>query len=147
MDAYSQTDEIRWSDIDANGHVNYAACIDAAGDLRYHIRPRARLPAGTLPATRHRTSLHGHQARFLREVLLGETVTLTYRLTGLSPKGMHWTVPHGVLKASGKKAVSLDLATRRPVEPGPELMAVFERVPRNADFKPFPIRAGWSSSS
>ena len=35
MDAYTGTYEVRWSDLDANGHVNYAAYIDAAGDLRY----------------------------------------------------------------------------------------------------------------
>ncbi len=37
MSEYSKTYEIRWSDIDANNHVNYAAYIDAAGDLRYRF--------------------------------------------------------------------------------------------------------------
>ena len=37
MIEYSGTYEIRWSDLDANGHVNYAAYIDAAGDLRYRF--------------------------------------------------------------------------------------------------------------
>ena len=37
MPAYSRTYEIRWSDLDANGHVNYAAYIDATGDVRYHF--------------------------------------------------------------------------------------------------------------
>lgn len=35
MNAYSRTYQIRFSDIDANRHVNNAAYIDAAGDMRY----------------------------------------------------------------------------------------------------------------
>lgn len=31
------TYEIRWSDLDANAHVNYAVYINAAGDVRYHF--------------------------------------------------------------------------------------------------------------
>jgi len=145
MDAYSRAYEIRWSDIDANGHVNYAAYIDAAGDLRYHFFAEHGYPPARFQQLGIGPVYMGIQARFFREVLLGETVTLTYSLTGLSPKGMHWTVHHDVLKANGKKAVSidlegtiLDLAARRPVEPGPELMEVFARVPRAADFKPLP---------
>jgi acyl-CoA thioester hydrolase len=37
LNEYSKTYEVRWSDIDANGHVNYAVYIDAAGDLRYRF--------------------------------------------------------------------------------------------------------------
>ena len=48
MDPYSKTYEIRWSDIDANGHVNYAAYIDAAGDLRYHFFTAHGFPPETL---------------------------------------------------------------------------------------------------
>ena len=39
MNEYSRTYETRWSDLDANGHVNYSAYIDAAGDLRGHWHP------------------------------------------------------------------------------------------------------------
>ena len=37
MNEYSRNYEIRWSDLDANGHVNYSAYINAAGDLRYRF--------------------------------------------------------------------------------------------------------------
>ena len=29
------TYEVRWADLDANGHMTYAAYIDATADLRY----------------------------------------------------------------------------------------------------------------
>jgi acyl-CoA thioester hydrolase len=142
MQPYSKTYEIRWSDLDANAHVNYAVYIDAAGDLRYHFFSAHGFPPekfdelGIGPVY---TSLH---ADFFREVRMGETVTLTYALSGLSPSAARWRVQHDVLKSNGKKAVSiqlegalLDLSSRKPVIPSPELVAVFNLVPRTASFE------------
>jgi acyl-CoA thioester hydrolase len=145
MQPYSHPYEIRWSDLDANGHVNYAAYIDAAGDLRYrfftaHGFPPAQFAEmGVGPVY---TTIH---ADFFREVRLGETITLTYALSGLSPSGARWKVHHDVLKVNGKKAVSielegtiLNLSSRKPALPTPELLQVFNLVPRTAAFEVLP---------
>jgi acyl-CoA thioester hydrolase len=142
MDSYAQPYEIRWSDLDANGHVRYSAYIDAAGDVRYHFfsehgfPPEKFVELGVGPVY---TSL---QAEFLREVRLGETVTITYSLAGLSANNGRWRVHHEVLKANGKKAALIDLegtiidlATRRPALPTPELVAIFEDIPRHKEFE------------
>ncbi len=141
MDAYSGTYDIRWSDLDANGHVNYAAYIDAAGDLRYRFftehgyPPPKFVELGMGPVY---TAIH---AQFLREVRMGETITITYALSGLSSNGGRWKVHHDVLKANGKKAVSidlegviLDLAARKPALPPADLLQIFDLIPRSADF-------------
>ena len=69
-------------------------------------------------------------------------MTITYALSGLSPLGGHWKVHHEVVKANGKKAVSikiegaiLDLTTRKPVLPEPELFKIFNLIQRTADFE------------
>jgi acyl-CoA thioester hydrolase len=145
MDHYSKTYEIRWSDLDANGHVNYAAYIDATADLRYRFFTEhgfppekfARLGIGPIY-----TSIH---ADFFREVLMGETVSITYAMSGLSPSGGRWKVHHNVLKSNGKKAVSIDLegvilnlTTRKPVLPSPELLQTFNLIPRSTEFELLP---------
>ncbi len=142
MNEYSKTYEIRWSDIDANGHVNYSAYIDAAGDLRYHLFTKHGFPPAVftqLGVDPIYTSING---RFMREVLMGETVTITYLLSGLSPQGGCWKVHHDVLKANGKKAVSidlegamLDLSTRKPILPTPGLFQTFNLIPRTPGFE------------
>jgi acyl-CoA thioester hydrolase len=134
--------EVRWTDIDANRHVRYSAYIDAAAELRYRfftdhdLSPEAFDKLGVGPVY---TSL---TANFFREVRLGETLTITYLLTGLSPQGVRWKVQHHFLKANGKKAVTvslegtiLNLTTRQPTAPTPEIMAVFQLVPRGPDFE------------
>ncbi len=145
VDAYSGTYEVRWSDLDANGHVNYSAYIDATGDLRYRFftehgyPPQRFLETGMGPVY---TDIH---ARFLREVLIGETITITYGLAGLSENGGRWRVHHDVLKANGKKAVSIDiegvilnLATRKLALPPAALSDVFALIPRTEDFAVLP---------
>jgi acyl-CoA thioester hydrolase len=145
MDPYSGTYEIRYSDLDANGHVNYAAYIDAAGDLRYSFFTRHGYPPGKflqLGVGPIYTDIH---AQFLREVRLGETVAITYALSGLSASGGRWRVHHDVLKANGKPAVSLDiegalldLTTRRLALPPADLAQVFSLIPRMSMFEVLP---------
>jgi acyl-CoA thioester hydrolase len=145
VNEYSKTYEIRWSDLDANGHVNYAAYIDAAGDLRYRFfiehgfPPERFTELGIGPIY---TAIH---AEFFREVRMGETVNITYAISGLSPSGARWKVHHDILKLNRKKSVSLDLegailnlSTRRPTQPTPELLQTFNLIPRAANFEVLP---------
>ena len=92
MEPYSFNYEIRWSDLDANGHVNYSAYIDAAGDLRYRFFIEHGFPPGRFAQLGLGPVYTALQARFLREVLMGETITITYSLSGLSPRGSIWKV-------------------------------------------------------
>ncbi len=145
MDTYNGTYEIRWSDLDANGHVNYSSYIDAAGDLRYRFFTQHGFPPpkfvelGVGPVY---TAIHAY---FLREVRIGETIAITYALAGLSPRGGRWKVHHDIRKENGKRAVSidlegalLDLATRKPVLPSADLLAVFALIPRMEGFEVLP---------
>jgi acyl-CoA thioester hydrolase len=145
LNEYSKTYEIRFSDIDANRHVNHAVYIDAAGDLRYRFFAEHGFP----PERFHELGISpvytAISTQFLREVRMGETVTITFALTGLSPQGSRWKVHHDILKSNGKKAVMIDvegliidLASRRAVAPIPELLDVFHLCPRAQDFEVMP---------
>ncbi len=142
MDAYSIPYQVRWTDIDANRHVRYSAYIDATAELRYRFFAEHNLPPEAFDNLGVGPVFTSLTATFFREVRLGETLTITYLLTGLSPQGIRWKVQHDFLKANGKKAVSvslegtiLDLNTRQPTIPTPEIMSVFQQVPRSVDFE------------
>jgi acyl-CoA thioester hydrolase len=142
VNEYSRTYEIRWADLDANGHVNYSTYIDATGDVRYHFFWEHNFPPEKFERLGIGPVFTAVHAEFLREVRLGETVTITYVVSGLSPQGGRWRVHHDVLKSNGKKAVNieiegaiLDLASRKPVTPSPELLQVFHLIPRAKDFE------------
>ena len=148
MNGYSKTYEIRWSDLDANGHVNYAAYINATGDLRFNFFSERGFPPEKFTELGIGPTFTALHAGFLREVRMGEILTINYALSGLSPSGARWKVHHDILKANGKKAVTvdlegtiLDLTTRRPVTPTDELLQVFQLIPRTPDFEVLPERA------
>ena len=145
MSAYSKTYRIRFSDIDANRHVNNAAYIDATGELRYEFFAENGFPPERFEQLGIGPVYTKITIQFLREVLLGETVTVTFTLTGLSPQGMFWKVHHDIFKSNGKKAVSMDvegaifdLTTRKPVPSNEELMRVFQLLQRSEDFEILP---------
>jgi acyl-CoA thioester hydrolase len=145
VDEYSKTYEIRWSDLDANGHVNYAVYINAAGDVRYHFFGEHDFPPERFQQLGIGPTYTAIHAEFLREVRLGETITITFTLSGLSPQGGRWKVQHAILKSNGKKAVHLevqgvilDLTARKPTLPSPELRQVFDLIPRAKDFEELP---------
>ena len=142
MNEYSRTYQIRWSDLDANGHVNYSAYISAAGDLRYGFFSEHGFPPEKFQELRIGPIYTAIHARFFREVRMGETVTITYAMSGLSPQGGRWKVHHEILKSNGKKAVSLDLegailnlVSRKPALPTAELLQTFNLIPRAKDFE------------
>jgi acyl-CoA thioester hydrolase len=147
MNEYSKTYEIRWSDLDANGHVNYAVYIDSAGDVRYDFfiehdfTPEKFTELGIGPVY---TTIH---AEFFREVRMGESITITFALSGLSASGTRWKAHHEILKSNGKKAVVLEiegvilnLTTRQPAMPTSDLLQTFNLIPRTADFEVLPER-------
>ena len=142
MDAYTMPYEVRWTDIDANRHVRYSVYIDAAAELRYRFFTQHDLPPEAFDQLGVGPVYTSLTANFFREVRLGETLTITYQLAGLSEHGIRWKVRHDFLKANGKKAVTvslegtiLNLTTRQPTIPTPEIMAVFQQVPRTSDFE------------
>jgi len=145
MDAYTMTYEVRWADIDANRHVRYSAYIDAAAELRYRFFTQHDLPPEAFDQLGVGPVYTSLTANFYREVRLGETITITYQLTGLSEHAIRWRVRHDFLKANRKKAVTvalegtiLNLITRQPTAPTPEIMAVFNLVPHSPDFELLP---------
>ena len=145
MNEYSRSYEIRFSDIDANRHVNHSVYVDAAGDVRYRFFAEHGFPPERFEQMGIGPVYTKITVEFLREVLLGETVTITYALAGLSPQGMRWKVHHEVFKSNRKKAaildvegVVLDLITRKSAPPDPELMQVFNTIPHTAGFEILP---------
>lgn len=145
MNEYAKTYEIRFSDIDANRHVNYSTYIDVAADLRYRFFAENGFPPDRFEQLGISPIYTTISTQFFREVRMGETITITFSMAGLSPQGIRWKARHDILKSSGKKAatievegVMLDLATRKPFQPTPQLMQVFQVCTRTQDFEMLP---------
>jgi acyl-CoA thioester hydrolase len=145
MDVYSMKYTVRWADIDANRHVNYAAYVEAATELRYRYFIEHNLPPETFDQMEIGPVYTSMLINFYREVRMGETITINFLMTGLSETGIRWKIRHDFLKTNGKKAVTLSLEgtminlnSRQPVYPTPEIMDAFQQAPRSPDFEVLP---------
>src|SRR4030042_4508786 len=101
MEAYSIPYEVRWTDIDANRHVRYSAYVDAAAEMRFRFFTEHNLTAEAFDRLGTGPVYTSMMINFFREVLLGETLTITLRLFRLSPPAVSWEVWHGFLQSYG----------------------------------------------
>lgn len=133
---------VRWADLDANGHLRNTAYSEYATEARLR-----HLSEGGFPPERFRELGIGpvifrEEARYRREVLLGDAVTLDFRAEGLSEDGSRWRVAHRVCRSDGEVAATLrleggwmELEDRNLVRPPPGLLEVLRRVPRTDDYE------------
>jgi len=140
--SYSRSYDVRWADLDLNGRVRHSAYSDYAVDLRFHFLADHVFPATRFQELKFGPIILAEESRFLREVVNGETITVTRQLAGLSADGSLWKMHHDIFKQNGKKAVRLrvegawlDLNTRKPTAPPPELLALVSQFPRTDDFE------------
>jgi acyl-CoA thioester hydrolase len=142
MDGFKADFPIRWSDIDANNHVRYSVYIDYAADLRYQFFIAHGFPPEYFTERQFGPVYTDLEVQFLREVRIMETITISFRLAGMSPSGSYWRVHHDIAKSTGKIAAILrvqgaffDLVKRQPIAPPAEILDLFQHIPQTRDFE------------
>ena len=142
--------EVRWADLDGNGHVRNTAFSEYATHTRFRLLAAHGFGAGRLQAERFGPVMMREETRYRRELRLGDTVAVTVRCAGLSADASHWRVRQEVRRGDGKEAAVLTITggwihldSRRLMVPPPELAAVLLALPRTTDFEELPtlIRA------
>ncbi|WP_338704173.1 acyl-CoA thioesterase (plasmid) [Streptomyces sp. Q6] len=137
--AFTKTFEVRWDDVDANGHLRNTRYLEYAASARLAIlmeadwSPQALRQAGLAPVTL------SDDVRYRREVFPAEVVTVGTHVIGLSEDGSRWQFEHILTRASGERAAEvrtlgawIDLGTRKITAPPAGLRAHFEAA-RTAD--------------
>ncbi len=150
MDRFTRTFTIRWADCDANGHLRNTCYSEYAIEVRMAALTAGGFGFPEMKAANLGPVLLREEVDYLRECHMGETLTVTVSLLGLSPDGARWRFGHEVLKASGKVAARLvvsgawmDLAARKLAPPPDQLRAIFDGVARGEEFEVLkPLRAG-----
>ncbi len=152
MDRYQKIFTVRWADCDVNGHMRNTAYSEYAIDVRVGYLAERGFGFDGFVAEQIGPVLLREEIDYLREVRLGETITVDYAVLGLSPDNGLFKVQHDFTKANGKPCARIvvsggwmDLRTRRLV-PAPEqlarLMAGVPRAESYADLPPLERRRG-----
>ncbi|SCF65410.1 thioesterase family protein [Streptomyces sp. Ncost-T10-10d] len=131
--------EVRWDDMDLNGHLRNTRYLEYAATARLaFLVDSGWTPQDLLKAGVAAVSL-GEEVRYLREVLPLETVTVASRIVGLSTDGARWRFEHSFSRESGEEAAVvrtlgawIDVRARRIAAPPVGLLTALEAA-RAAD--------------
>lgn len=145
MDRYARTFTVRWSDCDANQHMRNTAYSEYGVDVRMDYFAERGLSFEDMAQRGFGPVLLREEIDYLRELHLGQKVTVDFSLLGLSPDGGRWKVQHELFHADGTKAARmvltggfLDLKARKLVLPTPQMLELFIQLPRAEGYAELP---------
>jgi acyl-CoA thioester hydrolase len=141
---YEKEYEIRWVDLDPNGHMRHSAFLDYGAQIRLSAMAENGLSMGAMAKMGVGPVLFKESIEYHREIRGGETIRVSNELTGLSKNGKHWRMRHVIRKADGETSAIievqgawLDLKARR-IAPAPdEVKAIIDAMPHSDDFEVF----------
>jgi acyl-CoA thioester hydrolase len=142
---YSRKYDVKWADMDPNGHLRHTVYGDYAVDVRFRFLIEHEFPPARFQEMGFGPVILSEENHYFREVLLGETITVTVKLAGLAPDGSRWRMLHEVIKPNGKLSATLrveggwlDLRRRKLVAPPPALLELIDDLARSDDFADLP---------
>ena len=134
-DVFEKVFEVRWDDIDFNGHLRntrYAEYANYTWLVYFQERdfPLNRMiDAGIGPV------LLSEQAEYRKEAFLAQSLAVRVQVVGMSPDGARWRAFHTFLHPDGTTAATrissfawVDIKDRKLVAPPPELKSLLEAV-------------------
>jgi len=142
MARYVKRFEVRWTDLDVNRHMRNTAYSEYCIDVRVSFLHEHGFGFAEFGKRGFGPVILREEARYFREIGAGQPFEIDFRLAGLAPDGSRWRVEHEVRRGDGERSallslegVWLDLATRRPIPPPPELLEAFRQVERTRGFE------------
>lgn len=136
--------EVRWADLDPNGHMRHTVYMDCAAQARIGFLSGCGFTREHFQALGIGPVLLREEARYLREVRANERLRVSAEVAGLSPNCKHWRIRNQIFKADGELACVvnvqgawLDLKARKIVPPPAELREVMLKWPRTEDYAEF----------
>ena len=126
----------RWADMDPNGHMRHSAYADYAADQRVVILAKWGYGVARFAELRLGPILFREETKYLKEISIGEEITVDGQLATAVADGSRWTIVHTIYKADGRVAATvtvdgawLDLDRRKLTVPPAELAAAFAAMP------------------
>ena len=133
--------EIRWSDLDANRHLANSSYIDYGSHTRIDFLAGIGLDQKFMAAHQIGPVVFYEHIYYFKEVHIGK-IKVSLGLKGLSETGKFFEFQHDYYDANGKNFARLELMggwmnlkTRKLMDLPAEIMANFNKVPKDDDFQ------------
>lgn len=139
---FQHSQEIRWADLDPNGHVRSSVYWDLATQARFRFLEEHGFAAPRFAELAFGPVVLRESAEYHREIRMGDVVRVELRMGGMSAECDHWRMVHGLFRGDGVRAATLkvqggwlDLGRRKLRKPPEELRALVDSLERTEDFE------------
>lgn len=142
MEPYRTSFTVIWADMDPNRHLRHSVYNDYAAQARVGMFADHGLPMDRIAEWGLGPILFREETRFLKEVHLSDTLTVTCAVQAMREDGSRWTIVHDLFRGDQAKAAEitvegawLDLRSRRVGTPPDEMQETLRGFPRTEDFR------------
>ena len=137
----------RWADFDPNNHMRHSAYNDYAAESRVRLFKKYGLSMTEFNKLNIGPILFQENTKFLKEISMGEDVTVEVLLKGFSENGERFKFLHNIYRGDGKLAAQieifgawLDLTKRKLTSPPQIILKLAEGMTKTDDFEIIPLK-------
>ncbi|PHS51021.1 MAG: thioesterase [Lutibacter sp.] len=131
----------KWSDFDPNRHMRHTAYNDYAAEVRVRYFQEHGLSINEFAKLNIGPILFKEETSFLKEIHIGENITVNMELEGVSRGIERWRFKHQIFNEQGKLAAEIkvygawiDLIKRKLTAPPSKFESIFEHLPKSINF-------------
>lgn len=133
--------EVRWADVDQNGHVRHSAYNDYGAHVRIKLFSEFGFGADKMKALNLGPILFHEECSFIREIKPDDTVRVNVLRGQMKPDGSRWIIHHEIFNQDNVKVAHIsvkgawiDTDKRTLTVPPAELAEIFNRLPEGSHF-------------
>lgn len=139
---YKKSFEIRWSDVDANGHLANSAYTNFMSHTRMAFFSENGFSLPDIRSFNIGPVVFYEHMYYFKEAFLGTPITVTLQISGLSDDGMFFKFDHNFYDNNGKNLAYCEMLgawidlRKRVLTPLPkDLLTLAEKFPKSNSFK------------
>ena len=132
----------RWADFDANIHMRHTAYNDYCAEARMRYFNSFGITVQDFAKEKVGPILFEENTKFLKEIHMGEDISVNLKILGLSKNGERWKIQHEVFNTKGKLSAIitvygawLDLVKRKLIVPPVKFQKTFIGTERTENFE------------
>ncbi|WP_457610109.1 acyl-CoA thioesterase [Lutibacter sp.] len=141
------TFKTKWSDFDPNRHMRHTAYNDYAAEVRVRFFQKQGLSINEFAKLNIGPVLFKEETSFLKEIHIGENITVKMKLEGVSKGIERWRFNHQIFNEKGELAAEIkvygawiDLVKRKLTAPPQKFVAIFENLSKTSNFKEIELK-------
>lgn len=141
MKSYNHKLQIRWADLDANGHLRHTVYYDWGSFCRVTFLNEHGLSISKMQELHIGPVLFREECVFKKEIHLGDQVTINLELLKARKDFSRWCVRHTIFKEDYIAAIVIvegswmDTVERKLAKPVAEIKKVYAQMPVAANFE------------